>query len=139
KRIISDLPITSITETGTFHGDTTDFFAQHFSGPIVTCEVKGRYFRESKDRLKEYTHIKPIRGSSVATLQGLAAKGLFGKLPLFFLDAHWYTYWPLWDELRVVARLPQSIVMIDDFRVPGREEFGYDSQIRGSTTIHAEW
>lgn len=49
-----------------------------------------------------------------------------GKLPLLFLDAHLYDYWPLEDEIHVMSfSCPNAIVIIDDFEVLGRLEFGY--------------
>jgi hypothetical protein len=55
-----------------------------------------------------------------------------GKV-MFYLDAHWERYWPLRDELKQVLRLDSSVVVIDDFFVPGRSDnsrphgdFGFD-------------
>jgi len=47
--------------------------------------------------------------------------------PLFFyLDAHWEKYWPLLDELQVIAdNGVQPIIVIHDFFVPG-SNLGFD-------------
>jgi len=46
----------------------------------------------------------------------------------FYLDAHWQGYWPLLDELKVVADfgLKDSVIIIHDFKVPNKP-FGYDT------------
>lgn len=45
----------------------------------------------------------------------------------FYLDAHWGEYWPLRDEIKQILRLSRFVISIDDFKVPGHREFGYDS------------
>jgi len=45
---------------------------------------------------------------------------------LLFLDAHWADYWPLLDELKAIRARPNSLIVIDDFKVPGKP-FGYDT------------
>jgi hypothetical protein len=50
-----------------------------------------------------------------------------GDLPLFYLDAHGgNTNFPLLDELRNLASLKKAIIIIDDFLIPGRNDFAYD-------------
>src|SRR3989344_8645991 len=119
KNILKIFPVTSIVETGTCRGTTTDFFASNFSGSIFTCEIMGLYYRESRHRLKKYPHVRGFKESSPRMLVRLQGRGLYGDLPLFFLDAHWYNYWPLIDELQIIKALPRAIIMIDDFKVPG--------------------
>jgi hypothetical protein len=47
-------------------------------------------------------------------------------LLFFYLDAHWYEYWPILDELEVISKNCQNnaIIVIDDFKVPDRD-FGF--------------
>ena len=125
---IKELPISAIIETGTFLGDTASFLSDIYPGTIYTVELKGRYFRESSRRLKDKKNVRMLRGSSPVELARLARDGTTGTLPLFFLDAHWYDYWPLAAELAVLGRLTKGIVLIDDFKVPGRHDFGFDRQ-----------
>jgi hypothetical protein len=50
-----------------------------------------------------------------------------GDRPLFYLDAHWYDYWPLCDEIRLISNhLHEAIIIIDDFEVPGRNDCSFD-------------
>jgi hypothetical protein len=44
----------------------------------------------------------------------------------FFLDAHWYDYWPLRDELKIILNLPKCIIAIDDFQVPEHRHIRFD-------------
>jgi hypothetical protein len=51
----------------------------------------------------------------------------------FYLDAHWYKYWPLRDEIKEILKLDQFIIGIDDTMVPGKSDprfphgdFGYE-------------
>jgi hypothetical protein len=44
----------------------------------------------------------------------------------FYLDAHWREHLPLKDELEIISNSwNNSVVMVDDFQVPGTE-YGYD-------------
>lgn len=45
-----------------------------------------------------------------------------------FCDAHWGEYWPLLDELRIIAEHKISpVIIIHDFQVPNHPEFGFDN------------
>jgi len=62
--------------------------------------------------------------------------GMFGKFvqpALFYLDAHWYKYNPLLDELAVLYKnkLKNCLVVIHDFKVPNTN-FGFDKFSDGS-------
>lgn len=138
KKIAHFFSATSITETGTYKGNTTHFFAANFSVPVRSCEFIGMYRRESAFRLRTYPHAQVVGGSSPVLLSRFAGEGAFGAAPLFFLDAHWYTYWPLLDELEVLRHLPKAVIMIDDFKVPGRNDFGYDSQPTRTGAIESD-
>jgi hypothetical protein len=47
---------------------------------------------------------------------------------LFYLDAHWYEYWPLLDEIKIISKShkDQCILVVDDCQVPGRSDIDYD-------------
>ena len=139
--MLTTLPITSVIETGTNRGDSTCFLADHFPGSVYTCEIKGLYYRESRCRFRSYQNIQISRGSSPKGLRRLANDLKFGGMPLFFLDAHWYEYWPLNDELAIIKDLKKAIVMIDDFEVPGRPDFRYEIYVErdasGRKTVHS--
>lgn len=119
---------TSIIETGTFKADTTRFFVNAFSPlPIFTCDVKIEY---ASDAMKIFEHMNSVHiahANSPEFLRKNISLGLLGKNPFFFLDAHWYDYLPLLDELREILTLGKGTVCIHDFKVPNMAEFKFDT------------
>lgn len=80
--------------------------------------------------------------SSEKFLLEICSKQFLGDLPLFYLDAHWYDYWPLPDKIRIItAKLENAIIIIDDFEVPDRPDFkfcrggGGSPKFSGRTTV----
>jgi predicted O-methyltransferase YrrM len=123
-----NLPISACIETGTYRGDTTFFLAEQFPNiPIYTIEINSEYAKESRWRLRNKKNVIVLQGSSPEELQRLFAQNAFGNFPLFFLDAHWYDYWPLLDELAVISKIQKAVIIIDDVRIPYRPTFAYDS------------
>ncbi len=58
---------------------------------------------------------------------------------LFWLDAHWGEYWPLVDETKIISSLHSFAVIVDDFEVPGKPSFHYDSYagVKNGLSLHA--
>jgi hypothetical protein len=141
KNLLARHGISAFVETGTSKGETTAFVAQlNHSLPVYTCEVHPPTFRETSARLTSFPNIVMRESSSPDFLQGLVGKTSLGDLPLFWLDAHWYKFWPLRDELSIITRqLGAAVILIDDFEIPGRPQFGYDTtnQYRGGATAEA--
>jgi hypothetical protein len=141
KTLLERHSISAFVETGTSKGETTAFVAQlRRSLPVYTCEVHPPTFRETAERLTAFPNIEMRESSSPDFLQGLTAKTPLGNLPLFWLDAHWYEFWPLRDELSIITgQLGSAVILIDDFEIPGRPQFGYDTtnQYHGRATTEA--
>jgi hypothetical protein len=140
--ICSRLNISSFVETGTYLGDTSEYMARVIPVPIYTCEVKESFYDSSADRLRRYTHVNVLCESSDRFIRRGIDQNLLGKLPLFYLDAHWYDYWPLLDEIELInAQVPRCVVIIDDFQVPGRNDFSFcaggggSPEFSGRTTV----
>jgi len=128
QEVLEALPVTSFVETGTWRGDSTQTIAmRHPKLAIFTSEVVEKSFNLARAALKKYPNITQDLGSSDEFIARLIAGKRTGDLPFFFLDAHWHTYWPLRAELKHIseARL-RSVMVIDDFEVPGQPQFGYD-------------
>lgn len=120
--------ITSCVETGSYKGDTTLFLAKVFPDIFrYSIELSDEYYRESRWRVRSFLKSLIIKGSSPESIKKLIDDSKLGDLPLFFLDAHWNEYWPLLDELKQVSKLGRAIIIIHDFQVDGRPEYGYDS------------
>lgn len=126
----------TVIETGTNRGSTTQYIAQHFSGPIFSIEYMEKYADFSRLRTKKYTNIEIIINNSVDGLNSILRKqNLIGKYVFFYLDAHWYDYLPLQDELDLILKQNsdvKSVIMIDDFAVPHDNDYGFDSYKAGT-------
>lgn len=133
--LLSIFPVTSCVETGTYRGDTAEFLAKTSPCPVYTIELTREYYRESSRRLRDVSNVKVLRGSSPDVLRRLIDEKVIGDLPFFFLDAHWYDYWPILDELNLIARLPKAIIIIDDFQVPDVTWFHYDRYVEGTHAV----
>lgn len=124
--ICASLSVSSFVETGTYLGDTTEFMARAVTFPIYTCEVKEEFFQSSAKRLQPYAHVSALRESSDTFIKRVIGQETVGALPLFFLDAHWYDYWPLVDEIQLItSKISRCVIVIDDFQVPGRRDYSF--------------
>ncbi|HEY8007049.1 MAG TPA: hypothetical protein VIE66_09715 [Methylocella sp.] len=127
RKIFSNLGITKIIETGTYRGGTTSWLAQ-FNLPITTIDAKKRDVVFSKLRLSKFPNIEIFHGNSVDVLKTILNKERDANMPYFYyLDAHWYEYLPLSDELHLIRdRNPAAIILIDDFQVPDDSGYKFD-------------
>ncbi|HEY3932572.1 MAG TPA: hypothetical protein VGM58_09420 [Verrucomicrobiae bacterium] len=143
RRLMLDLldafHFTAFVETGTCRGYSTEFIASHHRQlPVFTSEVVQSSYELSKDALSKYLNVTPHLGNSSDWIGDMLSKRKFGDFPLFFLDAHWQRYWPLRDELRHIANAKlRTVIVIDDFEVPGHPQFGYDID-GGSDVVEGE-
>jgi hypothetical protein len=118
--------ISAFVETGTYRGDSSAIMARNFPNlPIYTCEINPEFFEIAKRRLGDFPNVDVSPESSEKFLAKLTEKET-GKTPLFFLDAHWYDYWPLRDELKIInSKFDRAILLIDDLQVPGRDDIKF--------------
>ncbi len=113
---------TAFVETGTGQGDSSNAIARRCGKPVLTCDVDARQIRIAKQLLP--SRVEPALMSSEQFIP--AVKGKVGDLPLLFLDAHWQDYWPLLDELKAIQEhYSKAVVIVHDFRVPGRDEYSF--------------
>ena len=134
--LLNAFPFTSFVETGTFHGYSTELVASRFPAlPTYSAEVVQSTYDEAHKFLRKYPNLHLARASSDEWVAGLLKSGQTGAMPFFYLDAHWQTYWPLRAELRHIADAAvKAVVVIDDFEVPGRPDFGFDIDGGGERT-----
>jgi hypothetical protein len=128
RQIIYHLAIERIVETGTYRATTTEWFSQ-FGIPVETVEVNSRFFSFSKARLARFSNTLVIQKSSVQFLKDrIAGQSVpYDMRHLFYVDSHWYNNLPLRDELMLIfANYPNSVVLIDDFKVADDRGYGYD-------------
>lgn len=117
--------VSSFVETGTFRADTLLWFASKYPEmPCYSVESNGTFYRFALGRAFRYNNVSIIHGDSRQFLETLDGLGT----PLFWLDAHWKSDWPLLEELRIIQkRHCPSIVLIDDFQIADNPGFGFDS------------
>lgn len=113
-----------IIETGSFKGATARRLSEFC--PVITIEKDARHHRET---------VQNCRGHDVVVINRDSADFLREYIPpkdrqiLFFLDAHWNGT-PLLEELRHIAAMGiRPVIVIHDFKVPGRPDLGYDSYV----------
>lgn len=113
-------------ETGSFKGNTAGFLGTLF--PLVhTIEISPDFYVDSSTYLKKLYNVHCHFGSSPTILHQILPS-LKGEPIVFYLDAHWGNYWPLLDELEEISKTHRDncIIVIDDFKVPGRSDIPYD-------------
>ncbi len=123
----------AIVETGSFRGSTTEYFAKLMDIPIYSVECNPRNFYHSYARLRKYSHVHLALDDSVEFIKALAHNVNVPKDRVFFyLDAHWYDYLPLYDELKTISEeWTNYSIMIDDFEVPDDAGYGFDAYGKG--------
>lgn len=112
-------------ETGTLGGATTIRAATIF--PLVhTVEIADHYFEQNRLKFSYYPNIIAHLGDSSELLPSIIDTTLVSKHCCFFLDAHYSGEnsgkgkgnTPLLQEIKhIAARLPSSIIIIDDLRM----------------------
>jgi len=110
--IIESNNIDTIIETGTNNGDTSEFLAKRYPNKkIITCEIEKSIYEVAKLRLKKYKNVNVFLASSEFIVRDV---NQLKHNIIYYLDAHFYDYWPLRDELHKIKR---GFVMIDDFNI----------------------
>ena len=114
-----------IFETGTLVGNTTEFFG-NFKSKVTSVEISELYALVSKIRFLDKKNIEIVLGDSAEVLKKITPNK---KKILFYLDAHSHSHKsiPLNDEINHCLKFTNSIILIDDFKVPNKPEFGFDS------------
>lgn len=113
-------------ETGTYNGMTTLFLSSCFD-EVHTIEIADVQYKIATETLKNCENVHCYLGSSEKVLHQILPS-LKDQRVLFYLDAHWDQHWPLLDELEAIGKThrDQCIIVIDDFKVPGRRDIPYD-------------
>jgi predicted O-methyltransferase YrrM len=117
--------VRTIVETGTFMGKTSYWLADTFPGvDVLTCELLPGYHEVARRNLQGKRNVMCVLDDSAEWLERLSLS-LEGPA-LFFLDSHgmssdWQHEHPVRREVAAVcARRQPSVILIDDFKVPGR-------------------
>lgn len=124
-----------IVETGTYRGQTSDFFSAH--APVVTVEASPYFYTFARRRFETSAGVTVLRGDSRKMLEALASDPDVPRAGVFFyLDAHpsglpdlgaLSTVLPLAEELDVILESwNDTIILIDDFQVADDPGYGFD-------------
>jgi predicted O-methyltransferase YrrM len=127
--LIRELEPAAIVETGTYLGTTTELLAA--TGlPVFTVEAHPHRYGFARARLWRRRNVTLIHDDSRAALRQLfdgPLRGFANHVVFFYFDAHWNDDLPLLEELNIAFDCcPNAVVMVDDFRVPGDLDYGYD-------------
>jgi predicted O-methyltransferase YrrM len=115
-------------ETGTYLGMTTDFLARTArkrGARVHSCELDARFFAIAQRTVGQLENVRLHHGNSVIFLRSLLPR-LSSALNFVYLDAHGREHLPLREELCILRQCRNTVVMIDDFKVPSDERFGWD-------------
>ena len=125
----------AIVETGTFTGATTSHLRAVSRLPVYSVESESRFHHHARFRLRRDPGVHLTLGDTRQFLRALAADPRFPRRGvLFYLDAHWATDLPLAEELAIIGdTFHDSVIVIDDFRVPDDSGYGYDNYGAGKS------
>lgn len=125
----------ALIETGTHIGTTALYLHKKSGLPVYTVENDQRRGMHAKVKLLRFRKIHVFLEESKSFL-----KKLIKILPtinnqlFFYLDAHWDDKMPIKEELQIIfGNWKNSIVMVDDFAVPGDTGYGYQEWSDGKT------
>jgi hypothetical protein len=137
-RMLNGFGFEGFVETGTFLGETCFLVLQQTDLPVWTCEVHKDYAEPARQALGAWdSRVTFAPEDSRKFLDSVLRDHSERKL-MFYLDAHWWDDLPLREELRMILEHARSFaIVIDDFRVPTDDGFGYDSY--GERVLQMEW
>jgi hypothetical protein len=126
--LVEKFDFSSIFETGTFRGTTTEFMASRSRAIVYTVEANPRNYGFCQARFRHNSQVRLSRGDSRSFLRAQLTTAQSGDKPAFcYLDAHWYADLPLLDECRIIlASAVPTVIMIDDFEVKDDPGYAFD-------------
>lgn len=118
-------------ETGLYLGYTSFFVAKNFKNiKCYSCENNEQYFNLAQNNIGKLDNLKIELNPSPYSLYQLNKiydDTIFDKYNLFWIDAHWYDYCPLNNEIDYITqKYKKFTIFIDDFRIPYDSTFTND-------------
>lgn len=128
EEIVKRIKFDAIVETGTNLGFSTGYMASFSSLPVFSCEIDPlRYTLSKKILAPHFNNIILIQSNSIDYLKQIQNTKQRDTL-FFYLDAHWYKYLPLREEIEIIGSCWENVViLIDDFKVNGDPGYSYDN------------
>lgn len=114
-------------ELGGCVGGNAKWFGENFKD-VWTVEINPVFRDICLKRIKENKNVCSLLGSTVDLLEGLLDICIEnGETPLIFIDSHWESYFPLFDELKIIGNSSlKPIILIHDCKVPNEPNLGFD-------------
>jgi hypothetical protein len=133
RKLCNKFKVGFIFETGSYRGATSKKLSE-LANVVNTVEIKQENYDIAVQELKDFHNVGIDLGNSVDVLKknlpsiiDILSIPPVGNI-LFFLDAHWESYNPLLDELKIIAEHKlKPVIFIHDFKVPDRPDLGFDS------------
>jgi predicted O-methyltransferase YrrM len=124
--IIKKFNINTIVETGVHEGRSTLEFS-YLVENVIGVDILEESILTAKKRIdnSNRTNVKLYVGNSPLVLSSII-DDIDTEHTIFFLDAHWETYWPINDEIKTLHK-NKGIIIVHDFLVPNHPELGYDA------------
>ena len=118
-------------ETGANVGSTLVYVARvNPELRCLSCEPDPIAYEAAMKNVEKYPNAFLLRSTSQEFISWLSEnhEWVFSEPCMFWLDAHGYGFeWPLKNELEFITqRFSKAYILIDDFKVPGRNDFIYD-------------
>jgi predicted O-methyltransferase YrrM len=124
--IIKEYDINTIVETGVHEGRSTLEFS-HLVENVIGIDILEESISIAKNRIdnSNRTNVKLYVGNSPQVLSSIV-DSIDAEHTIFFLDAHWESYWPINDEIKMLPK-NKGIIIVHDFLVPNHPELGFDA------------
>lgn len=125
EKLINKFGVKSIVETGTAEGKSTLEMSSMVNN-VYTIEINEKSYNVAQERLNKSKNVKMYLGNSPEVLRSIIEEIEYPAL--FYLDAHWFNYWPILDELEIISQsnhADETLIFIHDFVVPNTN-YGYD-------------
>lgn len=118
-------------ETGSAEATTLSFVAKaHSTINCYSCEADAKVYVHAKKQVEQFSNVVLKNTYSPDFIIDLVRENpqLLQEKTCFWLDAHGYGFqWPLREEVNfILSNFTDSCIFIDDFKVPGEQQFGYD-------------
>lgn len=117
-------------ETGTGVGTTIAYVARTYPHiQCFSCEPDKEAFKHALRNTSSYQNVTLRNEPSQEFLKRFQSlQKIYHSDVLFWLDAHSHGFrWPLKEELEfITTHFERSFILIDDFKVPGLDCFGFD-------------
>ncbi len=138
--LVQSFGISEFIETGTYHGATAICAHNCFGIPVYSCEASLSNYLVAKCVTCGLPGVRISHAHSEQWLPDQVERIRQNQLtrPLFYLDAHAGidpTSCPILDELSLIFRLPNFLIIIDDFSVPNT---GFIGRSYGATQLAPE-